>query len=74
MSLRTCLPYIQNGFPQQKKTCGCRNSLDYTNLWPILKPIDSMHTVSYALERGEEGIVLGNIEAILCESIFLQHL
>ena len=45
MSLRTRLSYIQNGFPQQKTSCGCRNSSDYTNLWPILKPIGSWRIV-----------------------------
>ena len=27
----------QNG---KKTLCGCRNSSDYTNLWPLLKPIE----------------------------------
>ena len=23
-----------------KTSCGCRNSSDYTNIWPLMKPIE----------------------------------
>ena len=58
--------------PSQQTSCGCRNSSDYTNSnteanW---KPENGMHAVSYAFGREEEGTVLGDIEAVLCECIF----
>ena len=53
---------------KKKSSCGCKNSSDYTNLWPILKPIGS-HAVSYAFEREKEGTVQGDIETLLCECI-----
>ena len=57
--------------------CECRNSSDYTNLWPLLKLIEGQKIVcmklskalSHAFEREEKGTVLGNIEARLTRNL-----
>ena len=58
--------------PSKKTSCtGCRNSSNYTSLWPSLKAIDSTFAVSYAFGREEEGTVQGDIEVVLSECICL---
>ena len=36
--------------PSAKKSCGCRNSSDYTNFWLLLKPIESRRIVCMKLK------------------------
>ena len=68
---------IQKWIPWLKVSRRCRNSSGYTNLWPLLKPIEGRKILckahSHAFGREEEGTVLGDIEAsltrTLCECI-----
>ena len=59
--------------PGKIMLCGCRNSADYTNFWPIedwrILCLSCSNSLSYAFGREEEGTVLGDIEVCLTRNL-----